>query len=159
MTSSLQVLADTVNNLTELACQLEQALNQQLDHLTQAAVQDLSTSSDQVATLTRALNSAEQQRLSVLAALGQDSTSTFAPEQLFAQHPLQDQVVSDWQRCFTALQACQQLNQQAGVHIKVQAKQTEAALAVLLNTNHDHQLYNLKGKTRLSNHGQRLGQA
>ncbi|MDP1539666.1 MAG: flagellar protein FlgN [Moraxellaceae bacterium] len=159
MTQLLQRLADTVNHLTELACQLTDALHQQLTLLNGGSAHELSNSSDTVAQLTMALNSTDQQRTSILASLGLNPQDLFDPAQVFAQHPLKDQVVVMWQRCYEALQECQQLNWHSGLQVKLQARQTEAALAILLDLNNNTQLYDPKGKTHKESHGHRLGLA
>jgi flagellar biosynthesis/type III secretory pathway chaperone len=91
--------------------------------------------------------------------LGLSPDDVFDPAQVFAQHPLKEQVVVLWQRCYEALQACQQLNQRTGLQVKLQARQTEAALAILLDLNNNTQLYDPKGKTNKQSHGHRLGLA
>ena len=159
MTQLLQRLADTVNDLTELACQLTDALQQQLAQLNGGSAHALTDSSDAVAHLTLALNNTDKQRVELLAALGQKPQDIFEPAQVFAQHPLQDQVVNTWQRCYEAMQKCQLINQQMGLQLKLRAQQTEAALAILLDLNNSAQLYDPKGKTHKPSHGHRLGLA
>lgn len=159
MTQLLQRLADTVNDLTELACQLTDALQHQLTQLSSGSAHALSNSSDAVAHLTLALNSSDKQRLELLAALGQTPQDVFDPVQVFAQHPLQAQVVNTWQRCYEAMQECQLLNQQMGLQLKLRAQQTEAALGILLDINNSAQVYDPKGKTHKPSHGHRLGLA
>lgn len=159
MTQLLQRLADTVNDLTELACQLTDALQHQLKQLNGGSAHALSNSSDTVANLTLALNNSDKQRLELLAALGQTPQDVFEPAHLFAQHPLQDQVTHTWQRCYEAMQHCQLLNQQMGLQLKLRAQQTEAALAILFDLNNSAQVYDPKGKTHKPSHGHRLGLA
>lgn len=159
MTDLLQRLADTVNDLTLSACQLTDALQQQLAQLNGGSAHALTDCSDTVADLTLALNNIDKQRLQLLTALGQSPQDKFEPAQIFAQHPLQDQVVNSWQRCYEAMQKCQLINQQMGLQLKLRAEQTEAALAILLDLNNNAQLYDPKGKTQKQNHTHRLGLA
>lgn len=120
-----------LNELSELSGRFKELLERELAHLSSWPVLNLPDFAQAKIQLSRKLEQLESERVQWLSSQGQHERGRLAMREALHKQPNGSQLLKLWEHAMGILQACQPLNQQAGLSINLLGQQTRRSLDIL----------------------------